>query len=335
MPQASFSKRSLLELIDLFEQSAHGLADADGQRLHGVPGWDLQRRAALSERVRAQWLQRIGYAGSFPAEFGDEQVSVEVEEDDDPAFFRYRCPESFRTRRVEAGVVGVFEVHTHRFLNALADLLGIPQAHRSGITAPAIGGVLWRLGKMRVGETQVDAWMARGLVNSAPQVFDHLLGASLPDQGLVFSSGQALPELVRPPRTYRVIPLAEVLVDHAPKPLVDADLIHRLLLAPAGSKLEKSLPVHFDPITSTLTIATRPLPPWLIKGARHAAVVKHLFEQFQNGRPWVPAHEILGAVFGPKKNGRSQRIQNVFSGNQVWEDYIASDGDGQYGFKLD
>ena len=40
--------QSLLELIDLFEQSGQPIADGDGQRLHGVPGWDLSRKLSLS-----------------------------------------------------------------------------------------------------------------------------------------------------------------------------------------------------------------------------------------------------------------------------------------------
>ena len=49
MSPKSLSTRSLLDLLDLFERSADAIADGDGQRLHGVPGWDLSRRATLSE----------------------------------------------------------------------------------------------------------------------------------------------------------------------------------------------------------------------------------------------------------------------------------------------
>lgn len=64
-------------------------------------------------------------------------------------------------------------------------------------------------------------------------------------------------------------------------------------------------------------------------------MVGHLFERLENNRRWVPAHEILAAVYGPKKSGRSQRIQNIFSGNLIWEDYIAGDGSGHYRINLD
>ena len=45
MSQKNLSTRSLLELIDLFERSIHAVADGGGQRLHGMPGWELSRRA--------------------------------------------------------------------------------------------------------------------------------------------------------------------------------------------------------------------------------------------------------------------------------------------------
>lgn len=335
MAQKSLSTRSLLELIDLFERSIHAVADGDGQRLRGVPGWDFSRRGALSDRDMAAWTELIGYAGSYPAPLGDERTSVEIEEDDDPDRYRYRCPETFRTKYVSADLVGVHAVREVNLLNYLADLLAVPLAQRSGITAPAIDGVLWRLGKMRIADAQVDAWVVRGISSSTEEVFAHFRAPPLPDQGLIFATGQALPDIVLPPRGYRIVPIASALIDHAIKPNIDIDMIHRLLLAPVGTKVEKSLPVRFDRYSNTLVIVTKSDKPWPIKGARQIAVVSHLFEQFENGRRWVPAREILDAVYGSKKSGRSQRIQNIFSGNLIWEDYIAGDGNGLYGFNLD
>jgi hypothetical protein len=335
MSQKSLSTRSLLELIDFFERSIDAVADGDGQRLRGVPGWELSRRVALSDRDLAAWTERIGYAGSYPVPLGDDRVPVDIEEYDEPGRYCYRCPETFRTKYVSGELVSVHAVVEAKLLNYLADLLGVPQAQRSGITAPALDGGLWRLGKIRIADAQVDAWLVRGLSSSTDRVFEHLRAASLPDQGLIFTAGQSLPDIVLPPRAYRMVSLASALVDYAVKPHFDIDLIHRLLLAPSGTKVEKSLPVRFDQYSNTLVIANKSDKPWSIKGARQIAVVSHLFEQFKNGRRWVPAYEILNAVYGQKKSARSQRIQNVFSGNLVWEDYIAGDGNGHYGFNLD
>lgn len=57
--------QSLLDLIDLFEQSGQPIADGDGQRLHGVPGWELSRKATLSDRDLAAWTECVGYAGCY------------------------------------------------------------------------------------------------------------------------------------------------------------------------------------------------------------------------------------------------------------------------------
>jgi hypothetical protein len=334
MSPKSLSTRSLLDLLDLFERSADAIADGDGQRLHGVPGWDLSRRATLSDRDLAQWTERIGYAGCYPAPRGDESVPVEIEEDDDPGRYRYRCPETFRTKYVSADLVAVHAITDTKLLNYLADLLGIPQAHRRGITAPAIGGVLWNLGKMRIADAQVDVWLARALSSSIDRVFDHFRAASQPEQGLIFTTGQALPDIVPPPRSYRIVPIASVLVDYAVKPHLDTDLIHRLLVAPAGSKEEKSLPVRFDPYSNTLVIATKADKPWAIKGAKQVAVVKYLVEQFENGRARVSAGDILVAAHGSREAARGKRVPSIISSNSQWLDYIEHDDDG-YGIKLE
>jgi hypothetical protein len=334
MSTKSLSTRSLLELTDLFERSIHAVADGQGQRLRGVPAWDLSGRVALSNRDLAAWTEHIGFSGSYLAASGDARVPVDIEEDDDLGRYRYRCPETFRTKYVAAELVSVHAVRDAKLLNYLADLLAIPLAHRRGISMPAIDGVLWNLGKMRIGTVQIDVWLTRGLSSCINQIFAHFRKPSLPEQGVIFTTGQALPEIVLPPRGYRIIPVTDVLVDYTAKPCIDTDLIHRLLLAPAGSKEEKSHPVRFDPYTNTLTIATKSDKPWHIKGPKQIAVVKHLVEQFENERNRVPAGDLLIAAYGSRAAAKGKRVANIFSGNLVWEDYIEHDDDG-YGIKLD
>ena len=335
MTQRQLSTKSLLDLIGLFDRSVEGVIDSDGQRLRGVPSWALAGLVALSKRELADWTDQIGYAGSYLAACGDEHVPVDLQEVDDPGRYRYRCPETFRTKFIPAELAAVHAVNEAKLLNFLADLLGIPQAQRFGITAPTVDGVLWRLGKMRIADTHVDAWLVRGLASFTDQVFAQFSIGKLPDHGLIFTTGLSLPSIVVPPRSYRIVPIESVLVATVSKPQIDIDHVHRLLLAPSGSDVDKSLPVRFDQYSNTLVIATKSGKPWAIKGSRQIAVVKYLFEQFQNERRWVPAHEILNAVYGSKKSGRSQRIQNIFSGNLIWEDYITGDGNGHYGFNLD
>lgn len=335
MSSKHLSTKSLLELLDLFERSRQPLADVDGQVLRGVPGWDLSRITSMPPKARDAWLERVGYAGSFPAPCRDEHVPVELEEDDDPSRYRYRCPETFRLKFLETAEAAVYAVRPTAFLGVVADLLDIPKALRKGIDSPSIDGVLWNLGKARVGPAHTDVWFARGLAQSVEDVFRHFHSPTIPDQGLILTSGQPLPEFVRPPRNYRFAAVRQVLVDYVTTPTVDMDLLHRTLATPADGTLRPVLPVHFDEYTHTLTIRSKSNRHWVIKGERQAAAVRYMYEQAVNDRWLLSAGEILAAAYSDKKAARSQRMQNLFSGNIHWEDYIDNPEKGKYRFRLD
>ena len=119
--------QSLLELIDLFEQSGQPILDGDGQRLHGVPGWSAFGRTSLTAKQLEHWADCVGYSGSYPAPLGDDRVHVDLAEDDQPDRYRYRCPETFRWKFVPASEVAVFSVRPPAILNVVCDLLGIAQ----------------------------------------------------------------------------------------------------------------------------------------------------------------------------------------------------------------
>lgn len=326
--------QSLLDLIDLFERSHQSITDADGQRLHGVPGWDLSRRAALSDRDLAAWTECVGYAGCYPAPCGDERILVDIEEDADPGRYRYRCPETFRVKYITAETAVVRAVTATKLLNYLANLLEIPQALRRGIATAAIDDVLWHLGKVRIGQVHVDTWLVRGLANTIDDVYRHLDQPSLSDTGVILTTGSVQPAIVRPPRNYRLIPLGSVLNPNSASPTVDTDLIHRLLLASPGETLERSPVVRFDHFNSTLHITTRSIAPWTVTGPKQAAVVKYLVEQFEKGRHRVSAGDILVAAHGSREAARGKRVPSIFSGNTQWLDYIEHDDSG-YGIKLE
>lgn len=328
------SKQSLHELMNLFEQSNQSILNTEGQRLRGVPGWELARQRVLSQQELEQWTECVGYAGSYPAARDGECVPVEVEEDPDAGGYRYRCPETFRSHYVSADLLAVHVVAEIKLLNYLADLLGIPQAHRRGIADPAISGVLWNLGKMRIADVQVDVWIVRGLYAAIDHVFKHFRSAYLPEQGLIFTTGHALHNIIEPPRSYRIIPLASVLVDYVVHPQFDVDLIHRLLVKPAGCREERLLPVRFDPYTNTLVLATKSDKPWVIKGNKQIEVVKYLVEQFLIGRTRVSARDILIAAHGSSEAAKGKRVASIFSSNDKWLDYIEHD-DAGYGIKLE
>jgi hypothetical protein len=335
MRQQSLSTTKLLELLDLFERSEQSITDAGGQVLRGVPGWELFGQLSIESEELSFWTERTGYAGMYPALRDDERVAVELHDDDDPQQYWYRCPQTFRKKYVVARDVGVYAVSAHKILNQVADLLDISVALRSGIESPVIDGALWRLGGARIGPALIDVWFVRGLAQHVQDVFRHFQSDALPELGLILTSGVALPNIIVAPRQYRILPVRSGIVAHATAPCLDMDLIRRLFVAPTGPRPEQSMPVRFDTLSNTLVIATKSNHPWAIKGPRQVAVVQYLFEQAQHGRWWVPAREILTSVYGAQQGGRSRRIQNIFAGNTVWQDYITTNGKGMYGFLLD
>lgn len=333
MSLPSLSTQSLLDLTGLFEQSRQSVSGGDGQRLRGVLGWDISRTTSLSASQLSAWAECIGYAGHYPAIRDDEPVVVELEEDDDPSRYRYRCPQTFRWKYVAAIEAAVYCVQSVKFLNLVAGLLAIPQALRNGIGSPMLNGTLWNLGKARIGAAHTDVWLVRGMAQSVDDVFHHFSSPTLPDQGIILSTGVALPAFIRPPRNYRFASLHDIIVPGMPKPCLDMDLLHRILTMPAGGTLRPVLPVNFDEYTKALTIRSK-AKPWVIKGERQAAAIKYMFSQFEAGRHSLSAKEILDAAYPDKQSGKSQRMQNLFSGNADWEDYIVNPEKGQYGFNL-
>ena len=328
------STQSLLELLDLFEQSNQAISDAEGQRLHGVPGWEVFSRTSLTPQAISAWTECTGYAGVYPAHSGDERVAVELEQDNKPDRYRYRCPETFRSKYVAASDAAVYTVSAPKILNQIATLLDIPQALRRKIETPAIEGVLWQLGEVRIGPARTAVWFARGLSQSVDTVFRHFQSTTLPEQGLILSSGLPLPQFVRPPRNYRFTTMRQVLVDYVTTPCIDMTLLHRVLTSPADGTPPPVLAVHFDAGSSVLTIRTKK-NPWHIKGQRQAAAVKYMYEQACRDRWLLKAAEILTAVCPGKQSGKSVRMQNLFSGNDEWKNYIANPEKGKYGFHLD
>jgi hypothetical protein len=323
----------LREVIGFFERSQPQFG-IEGERLEGVPAWDILVRTGLSAQELQAWMMRVGYADSYPAYLWDEEVPADLEEDDDPGWFRYQDPETYRMRRVRAEEVAVHEVRAERLVAALADLLDIPQALRPRSAGPLLAGNLWHLGRASIDGAPVEVWLVRRLYRCLAELLRYFDDPSQPEQGLILSAGVGLPEVVRPPRHYRVVPLGQLLIDGTGTAALDRQLLHRALAEPADAALRPSLPVVFDAVTNTLALRHR-AERWVIRGKRQAAFVRYLFQQFVNNRHWVPAQEILVAVYGEQTGGRSHRVQELFRGSPHFADFIKTDGRGKYGFRLD
>ena len=326
----------LLELLDLFEQSSQPIGDAEGQRLHGVPGWHMVDRTSLTADEISAWTERVGYVGSYPADFGDECVPVDLQEDDAPDRYWYRCPETFRKRYVSAANAAVYAVSPSKFLHQISDLMQIAQPLRRGIDTPAIEGTLWKLGEARIGPSLTPVWLARGLAGNVDLILNYFMSATLPEQGMVLTSGHALPSMIRVPRNYRVASLRDVIVDYSAKPCIDITLMERILTAPADGVLPRVQVVQYDEQKKVLTIRTKP-EPWTIKGKHQAAAVLYLYQQAQKDRWEVDASEILAAAYPEKKSDESRRglkMQDLFKGNTKWLHYLRNTEKGKYAFNL-
>lgn len=337
MPLKNLSTKSLLELLDLFERSSHAIADIEGQRLCGVPGWDIFGKTSFSVIELKVWTDCIGYAGYYPVPYGDELVPADLEEDEDPERYRYRCPETFRRKHVDASIVAVYAINPAKLLNQIADLLGIAQMLRRGIDNAAIEGVLWKLGDARIGPALTPVWLVRSLAIHVEIVFDHFLSTALPEQGVILTTGQPLPSVIRPPRNYRIASLRDVLVDYSPEPCIDMTLLERILISAADGVLPRTLAVDYDKVTQVLTIRTK-RDPWHIKGARQAAAVNYMYQQARKGQWVLDVSEILAAVYPERKTEESRtglKMQDLFKGNTMWRLYISNPEKGKYGFNLD
>lgn len=329
---STLSTLAFIELLALFDRERPAIRGANGQRLTGLPGWEL-RRTRLLPPIRSEWLVRLGYASHYPAEREDELVPVELEEDEDPERYRYRCPETFRVKYLPAEEAAAFVVSAPKLLHLIADLLDISQVHRRGIDQPLLDGTLWRLGRTRMGPMHVSIWLVRDLATNVDEVFRQFYDTSLPDQGLILTCGPLLPQFVRPPRNYRFAALHAVLIDYLPKPRFDIDLLYRILTAPADVSLRPVLPVYFDEYTGRLDI--RGKTGWHVKGERQRLAIKYMYEQALTDRWRLDAGEILAAAYRDNPIGRSKRIQQLFSGNQEWKDYIEHLERGKFGFRID
>lgn len=334
MPAKRLPTSSLRELISLFERAHHLVGDGDGRRVRGLPAWEVTGRTCLSAAELASWTECVGYAGECPVPWQDEQVLVPLTETDDPSQYEYQCPETFRKKRLAAADVAILAVNEGRFLNGIADLLGIVKATRGGIQVAAVEGMLWKLGQASIANALVDVWIARGLGTSLGEAFKYFQKSDLPDMGLILTTGPALPEFTRSPRAYRVVALGDVLVDDAGSQRIDIDHLHRVLVSAPGQPVEKSLPVQFDKQSGNLVFTTKSPGRWQIKGKRQRAVLGYLLDRYYQGHRWVKAAEILKAV-NRNRPGGSKRIQDIFRGNAIWREFIARKGRGFYGFNLD
>ena len=183
-----------------------------------------------------------------------------------------------------------------------------------------------------MGHTLTDVWVARGLALSVDAVFQRLQQTDLSDLGIILTAGNSLPAIITVPRHYRIIPIKEVIDSTQNTARIDMEKLNQLVTGVNLANEISMSPVHFDEYTNTLNIRTNPAP-WMIRGPKQAAAIKYMVEQTNKGRGELSAAEILNAAYGAQSIGRSRRMQNLFSGNEVWRDYITSHRKGFWKFQ--
>lgn len=327
------STRSLLDLLNLFEQSNSCSLDSNGIRLQGVPGSCIESSSSLELNAVKSWMSRVGYLAEIEVPCADGTAFVELEATEDPGIYDYRCPESFQRKQVSADRVAVFDVDSVKLLNLLADLLNIPRMKQSGIQAARIERKLWQLGSARIGPVIVPVWLARGMDVNVEEVFQSLLDTRLPEQGLILCHGRELPRSIRPPRNYRVAYLHDALIDYSPTPCMDVHYLERVLTSDEDGIRPSALPVDFA--NGVLRIRTMS-EVWVIKGEKQSKAVAYMYEQAQYGRWVLDASEILAAAY-PELRTEEERtglkMQDLFK-SSVWRKFIDNPAKGKYAFKL-
>ena len=328
---------ALIELTEVFERSGSPLSDLEGLRVQGVPGWDLCKLARITPAITSQWLSKVGYAGTMPAYRGDEKVPVEITELDGsgPSNFQYRCPETFRMRRVAASAIAVYAVKPEVYLDYIAELFEIHNAARSGVKQAPISGCLWRLGSARIGPSLVPIWFAREVEVKLDQVLTHLNDPSVSPGGLIVSSGLDLPKHIQLPKNFRIVRLQEALVEFTRFSQLDFTYLERLMSQPAGEQAIKTSKVYFNESTSTLSIATIK-EPWKIAGEKQAKAVHCIYKAACSDIWELPHAQALDAAYkgAPESERKGKTIHHLFKGNTKWEIYLRITRRGHIAFNL-
>ncbi len=320
----------LHELLALFDRAQQSIAGAENVRLQGIPGWELFRGEVPRNPLLEPWLERVGDAGFYVVDADREPVPVEIEYDHDGTI-GYRCPDTFRHALLPEQEAGVYVVNPQPLLTLIADLLDIAQADRRQLDTAHLDGALWHLGPARLGQVRTGIWLARDTDGRLPDLLRFFNDRTLPEDGLILTCGNPPPEIVTPPRAYRLASLPDALIPVSEETDIDTHMLERVLTAPAGITTEPSPPVHYDSHTQTLTIRGIP-EPWQIRGERQAQAVRYIYEQWLKDRVMLDAAEILNAAYPPSAHSRSRKMQSLFSGSARWRTYIASPERGKYSF---
>jgi hypothetical protein len=322
--------RKLIELFDLASQS---IAGESGQYLKGLPAWQLARLTqGYSDGDISPWLNQVGYASVYETDWMTDYEVVELEEDDNPDFVRYRDPDTFRWQRLPLSDTAVYDVKTDVFLNSLANLLDIPSIQREGIARASIQGCLWKLGSSRFDAgLNMPVFVVRNLDRHLDAVVEVLRKENT--SALLLSCSKKDPQVTAWPAGVVIDCLPNAFIPHLPETRIDQSRL--LQLISTGSVLsgsEHNLPVFYDPQRKVLSIQGK--SDWYVSGDKQAKVIAFMYQQALSDRWELTANEILTGANIKTRTGGSVRMQSLFKGSLQWEDYVSNPRRGKYAFNL-
>ena len=114
---------------------------------------------------------------------------------------------------------------------------------------------------------------------------------------------------------------------------MDVHYLERVLTSDDDGIKPSALPVDFA--NGVLRIRTK-TETWVIKGEKQHKAVSYMYEQAQLGRWELDASEILAAAYPERRTEESRKglkMQNLFSGNEMWREFIVNPEKGKYAFK--
>jgi hypothetical protein len=321
MPLEQMEMRDLLWLVEDLHAQMMTITD---EIVHGLPRWHWPHQVNPKRVDLDRWLSVVGYDGAMPEHDSDDFGEYELELDpDNPSKLRYHPRMRIDWKTIPMEQAAIYAMKMPVFLEALCELLEIPQALRKDTAL--ISDVLWQIGKRRVGYQQVPVYFARKFSHERKAILQHLINPQMPEFGLILTSCNRPPEFEFPlPRQLKAIRLADLLSD-TPVAEIDSEKLTRVISSQGSDLTKQAPPLHFDPLTNTLTLAWI-AKPWVLNGEKQSKAIGYLASEIGKGRGAVSSSELINA-----SGGRSPSVQQLFEGGP-WRDYLQSPMRGQWGF---
>ncbi len=349
------------KLIRVFDRQRDGIPGIEGDVLHGVPAWELERILGNSAlELYLPWLHLVGIAGVMECEIEDQLEYVSVERTECSDTLRRRSMKLLLDPFVPVADAAVYCVNTKLFLPELArrlHLVGLPGSECKELLKDHV----WSIGGGVFGSSEhFPVYILRGLDWGQDKILEWLHDRRL--HGLLLLCANHLPKFLSWPSGMQAQRLSDVVMGDRLRfevsvPLLNSQEVNEM---PKGdfafegvgnrgcqrnlTKRKRELAtsnsiknsrgktlVAYDRENKILSIPGK--PDWrLSRSKRQAAIVEYLFEKGESG-VWCVSHKELMAATKPLYGG-SRHISNIFRDNRDWNRYIVKLSRGEWGFDI-